>query len=55
MSYADQVTLLAEGRTVASGAAPEVLITANLETVYDIPLEIVRTASAPHPIIVART
>jgi iron complex transport system ATP-binding protein len=54
MSYADQVTLLDQGRTVASGTPTEVLTTQNLESVYRIQVEILRTAGLPHAIIVAR-
>lgn len=54
MSYADQVTLLSEGRTVASGAAIEVLTAKNIETTYGIPVEIVQAAGRRQPIIAAR-
>ncbi|MDP9141285.1 MAG: heme ABC transporter ATP-binding protein [Pseudomonadota bacterium] len=54
MTYADQVTLLDQGRAVASGTPMDVLTEQNLESVYRIQVEILRTAHIPHPIVVAR-
>ncbi len=54
MTYADQVTLLDQGRAIASGTPMEVLTEQNLESVYRIKVAILRTAQIPHPIIVAR-
>lgn len=53
MRYADRVSLLREGRLLASGPPREVLDAARLSAVYDTPLRVVDVAGLPVPLIIA--
>ncbi len=51
MSYADQVTLLSQGRVVACGTAGEVLTAENIASTYGIEVQIVHAPGRRQPII----
>ena len=54
MTYADEVTLLREGRLLATGAPVDVLTEENLEALYGIPVTLYLPEGQERPVIWAR-
>ena len=55
MSYADRVTLLCNGKVVATGTPAEVLTAQNLKQVYGVSIELLTSATTHQPYIVVTT
>ena len=51
MSYADEVTLLRDGRMLAGGTPPDTLTAENLESLYGIAVTLHRPAGSDRPIV----
>jgi iron complex transport system ATP-binding protein len=51
-AYADRIVLLAHGRVAAAGVPAEVLRSAVLEPVFELPMLVVDHPQVPHPIVV---
>lgn len=53
-AYADEVTILAQGRLIAHGSPDEVLTAERVESVYDTPVRVFRDEDTGRPIIIPR-
>lgn len=53
-AYADEVAILARGCLVAHGSPDEVLTAERVESVYDIPVRVLRDEDTGRPIIIPR-
>jgi iron complex transport system ATP-binding protein len=54
LRYASQVTLLREGRALASGAPAQVVTAEALEALYGVPVRLLRAEGERLPVVVVR-